>query len=94
MATKTKAETLDAVANASGVSKADAERVLGSFFDYVTTTAKAGDAVAWSGFGKFSTSKRAARTGRNPQTGEAIHVPAGTRAKVTAGSKLKAAGKS
>ena len=90
----TKSELIDAVASAANVSKADAERTIGAFFDTVVANAKKGDKVAWPGFGSFSTSKRPARTGRNPQTGEAIHVPAGTRAKVTAGSKLKAAGKS
>ena len=91
MATKTKAETLDAVAEAAGVSKADAERTLGAFFEYVTTTTKGGDAVAWSGFGKFSTSKRAARTGRNPQTGAPVKIAASTAMKFTAASALKEA---
>ena len=52
-----------------GVSKADAERTIGAFFDLVVAGAKKGDKVAWPGFGSFSTTKRAARTGRNPQTG-------------------------
>ena len=85
---------IDAVSAASGVSKADAERTLGAFFDFVVTETKKGEKVAWAGFGSFSTTQRAAREGRNPQTGEPVHIPAGTRTKVSVGSKLKAAGKS
>ena len=66
----TKAEMIEAVADAAGMSKADTERTLGAFFDHVTAEMKKDEAVTWPGFGKFSTSKRAARTGRNPQTGE------------------------
>ena len=64
----TKAEMIDAVAQAAGVSKADAERTLGAFFDHVVSTTKSGEKVAWPGFGSFSTTQRAAREGRNPQT--------------------------
>lgn len=85
----TKAELIDAVATKSGVTKADAERVVGAFFDIVTTTAKKGDKAAWPGFGSFSTSKSKARTGRNPQTGEAVKIAASTRMKFTASSTLK-----
>ena len=65
----TKAELIDAVANAAGVTKADAEKTIGAFFDIVTKTVSKKDGkVAWPGFGSFSTSKSKARTGRNPQT--------------------------
>ena len=87
----TKAETIDAVADAAGVSKAEAERVLGAFFDHVVAVTKQGDSVAWPGFGKFSTSKRAARTGRNPQTGAPVKIAASTAMKFTASSALKEA---
>jgi DNA-binding protein HU-beta len=87
----TKAELLDAVAKESGVSKADAERTLGAFFDLVTAKTKKGDKVAWPGFGSFSTSKSKARTGRNPQTGEAVKIAASTRMKFTSSTTLKAA---
>jgi DNA-binding protein HU-beta len=87
----TKAELLDAVAKESGVSKADAERTLGAFFDIVTAKTKKGDKVAWPGFGSFSTSKSKARTGRNPQTGEAVKIAASTRMKFTSSATLKAA---
>ena len=87
----TKAELIDAVAHQTKVTKADAERVIGAFFDIVTTSAKKGDKVAWPGFGSFSTSKSKARVGRNPQTGEAVKIAASTRMKFTASSTLKAA---
>ncbi len=85
----TKAELIDAVSGSAGVSKADAEKTLGAFFDHVVATAKKGDKVAWPGFGSFSTTKSAARTGRNPQTGAAVKIAASTRMKFTASSTLK-----
>lgn len=87
----TKAELIDAVASAAGVTKSDAEKTLGAFFDTVTKAAKKGDKVAWPGFGSFSTSKSKARTGRNPQTGAAVKIAASTRMKFTSSSTLKAA---
>ena len=88
----TKAEMIDAVADAAGVSKADAERTLGAFFDHVVkTTKKPGtEKVAWPGFGSFSTTKRAARKGRNPQTGEPVKIAASVAMKFTPSSTLKA----
>jgi DNA-binding protein HU-beta len=86
----TKAELIDAVASDAGVSKADAEKVLSAFFDTVVAKTKKGDKVAWPGFGSFSTTKRPARTGRNPQTGEAVKIAASTAMKFTASSTLKA----
>ena len=87
----TKAELIDAVAKEAGVTKADAERTVGAFFEIVTKTAKKGDKVAWPGFGSFSTSKTNARTGRNPQTGAAVKIAASTRMKFTSSSTLKTA---
>ena len=87
----TKAELIDAVAGAANVTKADAERTIGAFFDIVTSSAQKGDKVAWPGFGSFSTSKSAARTGRNPQTGAEVKIAASTRMKFTSSSTLKAA---
>lgn len=87
----TKAELIDAIAEQSGVSKADAESAVAAFFNIVTTTAKAGDKVTWQGFGSFSTSKSAARVGRNPQTGAPVNIAASTRMKFTASSTLKTA---
>ena len=87
----TKAEMIDAVATEAGVSKADAEKTLGAFFDHVIAEAKKGEAVAWPGFGKFSTSERSARTGRNPQTGEPVQIKASTAMKFTSSAALKTA---
>jgi DNA-binding protein HU-beta len=88
----TKAELIEAVAGSAGVSKADAEKTLGAFFDHVVaTTKKDGEKVAWPGFGSFSTTRSAARTGRNPQTGAPVKIAASTRMKFTSSSTLKAA---
>ncbi len=87
----TKAELIDAVAEAAGVSKADAERTVGAFFDIVVSSTKQGDKVAWPGFGTFSTTQRAARTGRNPQTGAPVQIAASTAMKFAASSTLKSA---
>ncbi len=85
----TKAELIDAVADAAGVSKADAERTIGAFFDTVVSSTKKGDKVAWPGFGSFSTTKRPARTGRNPQTGATIEIKASNVPSFKAGKALK-----
>ncbi len=87
----TKAELIDAVATTAGVSKADAEKTLAAFFDQVVAAAKKDEKVAWPGFGSFSTSKRKARLGRNPQTGAEVKIAASTNVKFTASSTLKAA---
>jgi len=87
----TKAELIDAVSEKAGVSKADAERTIASFFELVVTSAIHGDKIAWPGFGSFSTSKRKARVGRNPQTGAPVQVPASTAMKFTSSSTLKSA---
>ena len=86
----TKAELIDTIATDAGVTKADAERTVAAFFDVVVKAAKKGEKIAWPGFGSFSTSKSAARTGRNPQTGEAVQIAASTRMKFTSSSTLKA----
>ena len=85
----TKAELIDAIADAASVSKADAERTIGAFFDQVVSETQKGDKVAWPGFGSFSTTKRSARTGRNPQTGAPVKIAASTAMKFTASSTLK-----
>ena len=84
----TKAELIDAVAVSAGVSKTDAERTIGAFFDHVTTATKK-EKVAWPGFGSFSQTKRAARTGRNPQTGAPVKIAASTAMKFTPSATLK-----
>ena len=84
-----KSELIDAVASSAGVEKRQAESVLNAFFETVRSQAKGGDKVAWPGFGSFSTSKRNARTGRNPRTGAAVKIPASTGMKFTPSSTLK-----
>ena len=84
-----KADLIDRVAGAVGMEKNKAERVLDAFFDTVTTSVKRGDKVAWPGFGSFSMSRRAARTGRNPRTGAPVAIKASKAMKFTASSTLK-----
>jgi DNA-binding protein HU-beta len=86
-----KAELIDAIATDSKLSKADAGRALDAFVGSVTKALKKGDRVSLVGFGTFSVSKRAARTGRNPQTGKAIKIAAKKVAKFGAGAGLKEA---
>jgi len=83
-----KAELIDAMASDANLSKADAKRALESLTSNVTKALKNGDKVALIGFGTFSISARAARTGRNPQTGAAINIAAKNVAKFKAGSAL------
>jgi len=71
-----KAELIAQLAEDAGITKVQANAALDSFVDTVTKTLKKGDKVTLVGFGTFSVSKRAARTGRNPQTGEAIKIKA------------------
>ena len=85
----TKAELVDAVAEAAGVSKADAERTIGAYWDTVIGVVKSDGKTSWPGVGSFSASHRAARTGRNPQTGEPVQIKASTAMKFTASSTLK-----
>ncbi len=86
-----KADLVEAIAADAGVTKTQAEGVLDAFFSTVTSATKKGDKVAWPGFGSFSTTQRAARTGRNPQTGEPVKIKASTALKFTASSTLKSA---
>jgi len=86
-----KSELVEAVASDSGLSNADARRAVESFITTVEKTLKKGDEVAITGFGKFSVTKRAARTGRNPQTGETVKIKASKAPKFTAGAGLKTA---
>ena len=85
----TKSELIDAIAEKAGLSKADASKALSATLESVTDALRAGEKVALIGFGTFSVSQRAARTGKNPQTGEAIAIPASKAAKFKAGQKLK-----
>lgn len=71
-----KAELIDAAAESSGLAKADMQRALDSVLDQITQAVKKGEKVALTGFGNFELRERAARTGRNPQTGAEMQVPA------------------
>ena len=84
-----KAELIDAVAKSSGLSKADSDRALGAVVETITKTLKKGGSVALVGFGTFKVSKRAARTGRNPQTGATIKIAARKVPRFAAGKSLK-----
>ncbi|HAT7787763.1 TPA: HU family DNA-binding protein [Legionella pneumophila] len=86
-----KSELVDAIASGSGLTKADASRVLEAFMATVTDVLKKGDQVVIPGFGSFSTGNRSARTGRNPQTGKTIQIKASRVAKFKAGKNLKEA---
>jgi len=83
-----KAELIDAMASDANLSKADAKRALESLTSNITTALKNDEKVALIGFGTFSISARAARTGRNPQSGAAINIEAKNVAKFKAGSAL------
>ena len=83
-----KAELIDAIASEAGLSKADAKKALDGFVNATATALKAGDRISLVGFGSFSVSSRAARTGRNPQTGKEIKIAAKKVVKFKAGSEL------
>ena len=83
-----KAELIAHLADHASITKTQANSTLDAFIDAVTKTLKKGDKVTLVGFGTFSVSKRAARTGRNPQTGEAIKIKAKKVARFKAGKEL------
>lgn len=85
-----KAELVAKIAEDASISKTQANDALDSFVDAVTKTLKSGDKVTLVGFGTFSVSKRQARTGRNPQTGETIKIKAKKVARFKAGKELSA----
>ena len=86
-----KSELIDAIAAAADLPKASAGRALDAVVDSITDALKKGDQVSLVGFGTFAVKHRAARSGRNPQTGATIQIAASNTVKVSAGSKLKAA---
>lgn len=86
-----KTQLIDAIAKDSGLSRTDSARAIDSLVTTVQKTLKKGDDVALTGFGKFSVVKRAARTGRNPQTGQPMKIRASKAPKFTAGATLKTA---
>lgn len=85
-----KTELVETIAQRTDIGKKDVLAVLDTFEDIAgEVVAKGKDTLTIPGFLKFEQTKRAARTGRNPQTGETIQVPASNAVKVTAGAKLK-----
>lgn len=84
-----KSELIERMASDADISKAAAERALESFTTSVQSTLKKGGIVALVGFGSWSVTKRAARTGRNPKTGEAIKIKARKAPKFTPGKAFK-----
>ncbi len=87
----TKTELVASIASATGESQATVGRVVDGLFSAVSEAVAKGEKVTIPGFLSFEQVATAARTGRNPRTGEEIKIAAGKRVKVTAGSKLKAA---
>ncbi len=87
----TKAELVATIGKEAKISKAAAEKAINAFTGTVMKALKKGDKLALTGFGTFSVAKRRARTGRNPQTGKEIKIPATRVAKFKAGSLLKSA---
>jgi DNA-binding protein HU-beta len=83
-----KAELIDAMASNAGLTKADAKRALEAFVGATEGALKQGERVALVGFGTFSVSKRAARKGRNPQTGKEIKIAAKKVVKFKPGNEL------
>jgi len=85
----TKAELIERMAKDADISKSAADKALNSFIDGIKKTLKKGNKVTLIGFGTFSVGKRAARTGRNPQTGTAIKIKASKAPKFKAGKAFK-----
>lgn len=85
-----KADLIAKIADDAGITKTQANATVDAFVDAVTKTLKKGDKVTLVGFGTFSVSKRAARNGRNPQTGAVIKIKAKKVAKFKAGKELSA----
>jgi DNA-binding protein HU-beta len=86
--TMNKAELIDAIASGAKLTKADAAKALDATIDAIHKALKKGERVQLIGFGSFSVAKRNARTGRNPQTGKEIKIPAKKVVKFKAGAEL------
>ncbi len=86
-----KSELIEATAKTADISKAAADRALSAMIDAVVKAVSKGDTVTLVGFGTFKSAKRAARTGKNPKTGEPLKIAATTVPKFSAGAGFKAA---
>lgn len=80
---------IDSIAAATGLTKVDTAKVLDALSDVITDALRRGEKVTWTGFGTFKVRTRAARVGRNPQTGQPLNIPAGKTPAFTAGKGLK-----
>ena len=86
-----KSELVEAIAKKTDASNASVERMINAFIETVTTSLTKGQSVQLVGFGSFGVTKRKARTGRNPRTGDAIKIAAAKVPRFSAGARLKAA---
>jgi DNA-binding protein HU-beta len=86
-----KSELIDAVAQQTGLSKADSDRAINAFTDSIKKSLRKGNNVSLVGFGTFKVTKRAARQGRNPKTGATIKIAARKVPRFSAGKALKEA---
>lgn len=84
-------ELIETLATKTGSTKADADRNIAALIEIITSTLKKGDSISLVGFGSFEVRKRAARAGRNPQTGAALKIKAAKVPAFKAGATLKAA---
>ena len=85
----TKTELVSVVADKAGLTKTDADRAVKALLDAVSDCLKSGDKLSLVGFGTFSVSQRAARKGKNPQTGAKIDIPAAKTPRFKAGKSLR-----
>ena len=84
-----KAELIDQIAEQAGLEKRQADAALTAFLDTLKAAVARDDTVALPGFGKFSRSERKAREGRNPRTGEPVHIPASKAVKFSVAADFK-----
>ena len=84
-----KSELIERVAGQAGLSKSDAERAVNAFIGVVEGAVSSNDKVTLPGFGAWSRTSRAARTGRNPRTGEPVQIPASKAVKFSVGADFK-----
>lgn len=85
----TKQDLINIVADKAGLTKVDSQKAIDSIVDAVSGALSRGEKVTWTGFGTFEVRPRAARMGRNPQTGAPLHIPAGKTPAFKAGKGLK-----
>ena len=84
-----KSELIEKVAGQAGLSKSDAEKAVNSFITVIESAVASDDKVTLPGFGAWSRTQRAARTGRNPRTGEPVQIPASKAVKFSVGADFK-----